>query len=34
MSDWTEQILDAIQRVSILDYRKDEATGQPRKVDE
>ena len=32
MSDWTEQILDAIQRVSILDYRKDEATGRPSKV--
>ncbi|UEM23130.1 hypothetical protein JL100_010425 [Skermanella mucosa] len=34
MSDWTDQILDAIQRVSILDYRKDETTGQPRNVGE
>jgi hypothetical protein len=34
MSDWTDQILDAIQRVSILDYRKDEATGRPSKVGE
>jgi hypothetical protein len=32
MSDWTDQILDAIQRVSILDYRKDEATGSARLV--
>jgi hypothetical protein len=34
MSDWTDQILNAIQRVSILDYRKDEATGRPSKVGE
>jgi hypothetical protein len=34
MSDRTDQILDVIQRVSILDYRKDEATGRPSKVGE